>query len=270
MSARSGRTALTAAKKPCSMESIASANPSELLCRLKKTSANSMLRVSAIFHHGTDSTDAPLANSNLTISICLLRTASPSARLNARGYSSRQFPAPSNSSNIENCRLFTATERSESRLDSGLHIGWPSSSHRRRKSELPDSTASLRGSSLASYCVVGIRIICSTSSSHSRRLGVPAMRHANRLLLSIINFMAYRPHPSLHYRFHQSWKQVHLPTQQHHQLTEVPMKRLQSLHTHLHMSFANHLQRQSSEPMHASGDTQTSAHMFFELRQNQV
>ena len=75
---------------------------------------------------------------------------------------------------------------------------------------------------------------------------------------------------SPHYRFHQSWKQVHLPTQQHHQLTEAPMKHLQSLHTHLHMSFANHLQRQSSEPMHASGDTQTSAHTFFELRQNQV
>ena len=197
MSGRSGRTALTAARKPCSMESMASANPSELLCRLKKTSANSMLRVSAIFHHGTDSTDAPLANSNLTISICLLRTASPSARLNARGYSSRQFPAPSNISNIENCRLFTATERSESRLDSGLHIGWPFSNHRRRKSELPDSTASLRGSSLASYCVVGIRIICSTSSSHSRRLGVSATRHANRILLSIMNFMAYRPLTSL-------------------------------------------------------------------------
>ena len=196
MSGRSGRTALTAARKPCSMESMASANPSELLCRLKKTSAISVLWVSAIFHHGTDSTDAPLSNSNLTMSTCLLRTASPSARLNARGYSSRQFPAPSNSSNIENCRLFTATERSDSRLDSGLHIGWPSSSHRRRKSELPDSTASLRGSSLASYCVVRILIICSTSSSHSRRLGAPAMRYTNRLLLSIIKWLIV---PTFHF-----------------------------------------------------------------------
>ena len=43
-------------------------------------------------------------------------------------------------------------------------------------------------------------------------------------------------------RFHQSWKQVHLSKQQHHQLTEAPTKRLQSSHTHLHMSFANHPQ----------------------------